>query len=141
MIYLLILVSPFLIVVYTDRGKRRMTPDQYAVLFAIGCAVGILIFVPAISVVAATGLLALGIARLSARLALNGVSYSRQLSPNRLFPGDEADLVLRLENRKLLPLASVAITDPVHYSLVRSDQELQDLVEFSGGIQVLENLS
>jgi uncharacterized protein (DUF58 family) len=128
-------------IIYTDRFRRPPSPDQYAVLLAMMAGAGVLLFVPSISIVAGTALIGLGLARLSARFALHGVSYSRTLSPARLFPGDEADLILRLENRKLLPLASITVEDPVQINVVRSRKQFDDYLQFSGGIETLESLA
>jgi uncharacterized protein (DUF58 family) len=56
-------------------------------------------------------LLSAGLASLWSRWALRRVSYERTLSQERAFPGDEIDLTVRLANRKLLPLATLALSD------------------------------
>src|SRR5579884_1868597 len=113
-LFLLVILLPILWLSFTDRFRRTPSPSQYATLFVIAAFAGILLFIPAISVVAATALLAIGLSRLSARYSLMGLRYQRSLSPARLFPGDEAKLEIRLDNRKLLPLAWLSITDPLH---------------------------
>src|SRR5205823_5841452 len=101
---------------------------------------GVLLFLPAVSIVAGTALAAVGIAWFSARYALSGLSYVRTLAPARLFPGDEAELVLRLDNRKLLPLAWLTITDPIAFSPIRTSGDLDDQLLFSAGITMEDNL-
>jgi uncharacterized protein (DUF58 family) len=44
-------------------------------------------------------------------LALARVVYERQLTQQRAFPGDEIELVIRISNRKLLPLALLRVVD------------------------------
>ncbi|HLJ66191.1 MAG TPA: DUF58 domain-containing protein [Chloroflexota bacterium] len=140
LVYILLLTIPILVIAYSERFQRRLAPGQYVTLFAIGTVVGVLLFVPAISIVAATGLLAIGAAWLSARFSLTGLSYHRTMLPSRLFPGDSAELKIRLDNNKFLPLASVTITDPIHFGLIRATHHLDDLIRFSGGVQLTENL-
>jgi uncharacterized protein (DUF58 family) len=139
-LFLLVLLLPFLIVLYSDRFRRQPSPDQYAVLFAIAALIGVVAFLPAITIVAGTALVALGLAWFSGHFALHGVSFERILDPMRLFPDDEADLVLRVHNRKPLPLAWISITDPIHFGLIRPGEDLSDHVEFSGGVQLMESL-
>ncbi|GAC1445058.1 MAG: DUF58 domain-containing protein [Chloroflexota bacterium] len=138
--YLLLLILPALTVILSDRFRRPLAPEQYALLFALAAAVGILLFLPAVSIVAGTAFLAVVIARLSARYALARVTYERSLVPVRLFRDDEANLVVRVTNNKLLPLASLTITDPIRFGLIRPSDDLDDILLFSGGIQILDDL-
>lgn len=140
LLYLLLLLLPVLVVVFSDRFRRQLEPEQFGVLFAVAAVIGVLAFVPAVTIVAATGLAALALARLSGRYALRRLSFERTLTPARLFPGDEAELTLRLENRKLLPLAWLTLTDPIHFGLVRPGKDLNDQLAFSGSLDILENL-
>lgn len=140
LLYFFILSLPILVVLYTDRFRQHPTPDQYVVLLAIVAAIGVLVFVPAITITAATALAALGIAWISGRYALSRVSFERTLRPARLFPGDRAELTLRIENRKIVPLAWLSLVDPVHHGMVRPGTDLTDLLEFSGGLELLDNL-
>jgi len=133
-------VAPGLIVVFTDRFRQQPSPKEYGVLFAVIVGIGVLLSLPAISIVAAVGLLVLGLARLSARYALSGTSYERELTPARLFPGDRARLMLRFANDKLLPLSWVVITDPIRHGLVRPGGALDEYIRFSGGVEVQDNL-
>ncbi|MDQ2744812.1 MAG: hypothetical protein M3Z66_21305, partial [Chloroflexota bacterium] len=139
-LFILVIFIPVLAVIYTDRFRQMMTPDQYAAIFAAAAVAGVLLFLPAISIVAATALLALGVAWLSARHALSNVTYQRSLTPARLFAGDHAELTLRLRNNKFLPLAWLTLIDPIQYGLVSGNRKLEDLLEFSGGIEILDTL-
>ena len=47
------------------------------------------------------------------RLSLLRLVYERRLEEDRAFPGEEVLLTLRLENRKLLPLAWVEVSDHI----------------------------
>lgn len=137
---LLVIFLPVATYLYTDRFRQAPSPGQYATLFGVAVVAGAFLFVPALSIVFATALLAMSIAWFTAHVALTGVRYERTIDPPRLFPGDGAELVVRLSNKKLLPLAWVAVEDPIRFSVVRSTTNLDDLLEFSGGIEVQENL-
>src|SRR5579872_4230729 len=113
LVYLLPSLLPVLVVTYSESFRKPLSPANYGVLLGIMVIIGFLLFLPAISIVAATALLALGIARLYARYALSGLSYERIVSPVRLFPGDRGTLTIKLVNRKLLPLAWLSIVDPI----------------------------
>jgi uncharacterized protein (DUF58 family) len=140
LVYLLLLLLPVLVVTYSESFHRPLSPAHYTVLLSVMAVIGILLFLPAISIVAATALLALGIAWMYGRYALAGLSYERTLSPARLFPGDVAKLRIRLVNRKVLPLAWLSMTDPIQHGLIRSGDDIRDLLHFSGGVELLDNL-
>lgn len=140
LVYILLLLLPVLVVTYSESFRKPLTPDNYAILLAIMTAVGVLLFLPAISIVAATALLALGIAWLYGHYALSGISYQRLLSPARLFQGDEAELSIRLVNRKPLPLSWLSMIDPIQHGLSKGSDHFHDLLLFSGGIELLDNL-
>ena len=72
--------------------------------------------------VATTVLLLAGVSRLWARYCLTRLDYVRGINPDRVFPGDEVELVLQLTNRKALPLPWVQV-----------DEELPDEVTLLGG--------
>ena len=80
----------------------------------------------ALALVTGQGLLALicilllvtaGVARLWDRWSLLRVSYTRELSQQRAFPGDEVELVIRIANRKPLPLVALVVRDIVPLKL------------------------
>jgi uncharacterized protein (DUF58 family) len=139
-LFILVVFIPGLAVVYTDRFRRTMSPDQYAAIFAAAAVAGIFLFVPAISIVAATALLALGLAWFSGYQALRHVEYERILAPDRLFPGDETELLVRFKNDKFLPLAWLRITDPIQYATVRGNRSFDELLTFSGGVEIQDAL-
>jgi uncharacterized protein (DUF58 family) len=129
---------PMIVYSATDRFRRSLDAGQYALVFALIAFVGAFLFVPALSIVFGTALVALIGAMLSARSSLTGLTYERTFTPSRLFPGDQADMTLRITNRKLLPLAWLHIVDPLAYTVVRSSSSLDDLLHFSGGMQAQE---
>src|SRR5579859_3923586 len=139
-VYALLATIPVAWVLFTDRFRRPPSPSQYSILFALGALAGVFLFVPSLSIVFGTGLVAVGIAWLTGRFAFTGVSYERTLIPGRLFQGDEAELHIRIRNRKFLPLSWMSINDPVQFNVIRATQDLSDLLRFSGGIEVSESL-
>jgi uncharacterized protein (DUF58 family) len=139
-VYALLATIPVAWVLFTDRFRHPPSPSQYSTLFALAALAGIFLFVPSLSIVFGTALLAIGIAWLTGRLALTGVSYDRTLLPGRLFPGDGAELRIRIRNQKLLPLSWMSINDPVQFNVIRATRDLSDLLRFSGGIEVSESL-
>lgn len=139
-LWVFLLFLPIGVFLYTDRFRRAPTPAQYASMFTVAVVAGAFLFVPALSIVFAVALLAIGLAWASSRGALAGVTYTRAFAPTRLFPGDEAELEIRLTNRKLLPLGWITVTDPILFSVMRSTVDLDGLLRFSGGIETQENL-
>src|SRR5438309_341353 len=119
-VYALLATIPVMWVLFTDRFRRPPSPSQYAALFAIAALTGVFLFVPSLSVIFGTALLAIGIAWISGRVALRGVTYERMLSPGRLFPGEEAELRIRIRNGKILPLSWMSINDPVQFNVIRA---------------------
>jgi uncharacterized protein (DUF58 family) len=140
-VLLLFLFLPIGAYLYTDRFRHPPNAAQFATLFGAAVFAGAFLFLPALSIVFAMPLVAFVIAWLSARYALSAVSYERSCDLQRMFPGDETDLVLRLSNRKILPLAWLSVSDPVHYSIIRSSRDLQQLLRFSGGVEIQQNLT
>jgi uncharacterized repeat protein (TIGR01451 family) len=71
-------------------------------------------------------LLTAGMTRLWDRWSLLRVSYQRELSQPRAFPGDEVELVIRVANRKPLPLVGLTIQDlvPANLQVIAHDQRL-----------------
>lgn len=56
---------------------------------------------------------AAGVSKLWSRLSLVGVHCQRQLSEQRVFPGEYVELKLRVVNRKLLPLPWIQVDDEI----------------------------
>jgi uncharacterized protein (DUF58 family) len=130
-LFLLIVFLPILFAAYAGRFHGRVRPQQFVNVFVAVALAGVLLYLPAVTIVAVTALLALGLAWLSARSALSSVSYDRSLVPPRLFPGDEAELRIRLRNEKLLPLAWIEVTDPIHLGPSLVKRTFGDLLRFS----------
>jgi uncharacterized protein (DUF58 family) len=93
----------------SDRLFDRYLPLALLALVLGGAYSGLLPLVT----VAATLLLTLLVTRAWSRHSLRGLSYERETSDERAFPGDELLLSLRLANSKLLPLPWVEVDDRV----------------------------
>jgi len=132
--YLLLGMLPVLWILFTDRFRHAPSAQHYAVLFLIVALLGFFLFLPAISIVAAAGLLAVGLSRLSAQYALHGVTYRRRLEPRQLFAGDKGTFAVRLVNAKLLPLAWITAVDPIHFAAL-SGQTSNVMLRFSAGME------
>ena len=79
-------------------------------------------------------LLTAGMTRLWDRWSLVRVSYQRELSQRRAFPDDEVELVIRIANRKPLPLVALEMRDLVPSALQVSGHDSQTDIE---GRQIL----
>ncbi|HWQ14253.1 MAG TPA: DUF58 domain-containing protein [Roseiflexaceae bacterium] len=87
------------------------------------------------ALVCALLLVTAGIAWLWRRWAGARLEYSRALSQERAFPGDEVELAIRLANRKPLPLVGLTVRELVPAAL---ELGLPPLKRDAGGRQVLE---
>ena len=76
-----------------------------------------------IVIVLALALSAIGLARLWSHFSLLGVTCQRLLSEQRVFPGEQIEVKLRLENRKLLPLPWIQVDDEIPFGFT-SDSSL-----------------
>ena len=77
----------------------------------VGLAVSVWLERPAMVALLAVGLSAAGLALIWARFCLAAVTCERRFSGGRLFPGEAVEVVLRVENRKPLPLPWVEVAD------------------------------
>ena len=90
-----------------------MLGELWVIFLAVVLIVGILADEPwIIAVTVMTGIIAIG-ARVWARLALEEVRYSRHVAQRYLFPGEETELTLTLENRKPIPVPWLHVYDEI----------------------------
>ena len=68
------------------------------------------------------------VARIWSRLSLARVFYRRELSHDRAFPGEAIDLTVILENRKILPILWLEVSEPLPAAL-RPDSPAFEPVE------------
>jgi uncharacterized protein (DUF58 family) len=91
----------------------RNTLQGLAVLLALALVAGQAL----LALICILLLLTAGMTRLWDRWSLVRVSYQRELSQPRAFPGDEVELVIRIANRKPLPLVALAVREIVPANL------------------------
>jgi uncharacterized protein (DUF58 family) len=91
---------------------------------AVMIILGAIVQSNALIVLAVLMLIIIPIAWAWQRVSLWRVSYDRVLSEHRVFVGETVDLSVRVNNRKILPLAWVKIDDRFPASLVPADKEL-----------------
>lgn len=126
---------PALYILFSERFRRLPTAHELSTLFIILAVAGLILALPALAVLGISVLLAVGLAWLAAELSLDNLGYTRSVKPGRLFPGEEADIAVAIENRKFLPLAWLRIVDPIDFRIVRNDGRLDDVLTFSGEIE------
>jgi uncharacterized protein (DUF58 family) len=101
---------------------RRSTLQGLFILLALSLATG----QGLLALMCILLLLTAGMARLWDRWSLLRVTYARELSQPRAFPGDEVELAIRISNRKPLPLVALAVRDivPANLEIVGHDKRL-----------------
>jgi uncharacterized protein (DUF58 family) len=72
---------------------------------------------PTLMAVAGLLLAISGVSWLWNRYALRGIEYEREFSERRVFQGEVIELVIRVTNRKLLPLSWLRVDDQVPFDL------------------------
>jgi len=115
-----------------------------------------LVFLLLLSLAVGQGLLALvcalllltaGMSWLWDRWSLTRVSYERELSHTRAFPGDEVELAIRITNRKPLPLSRLDIRDHIPAGLgvvgydLKMDSDGRQLLHRSTSMRWYEGLT
>lgn len=98
--------------------------ELWLLLLLIIVIVGILAGQPWIVALAAMSIVVGLVARIWARLSLEDVSYMRGFSQDHLFPGEELELTLTVENRKPLPVPWLRLHEEVPVELEVIDQRL-----------------
>lgn len=100
---------------------RRSTIQWLVFLFVFA----LVLRVPLLALLSALMLLTIGIAWLWNRYALARLSYEREWSATRAFPGDRVEFVIQIANRKPLPLALVEVNDGIPAGLTASDEQIR----------------
>ena len=103
---------------------ERAWQDLWIGLFVLLIAIGVFAGQGLVIGLGAMGLLVAGISRVWSRLSLDEVTYTRRLSQQRVFIGEELTLAVTLTNRKPLPLGRVRVEDDLPESLEVSDAEM-----------------
>ncbi len=93
-------------------------------LLVILILLGVLLQEPFIITLSSALLVILGIAWWWQKRSLNGVSYTRRFHYTRGFPGEQVDLQVDVENRKLLPISWLRIQDDWERAVGPVDEEV-----------------
>jgi uncharacterized repeat protein (TIGR01451 family) len=93
----------------TDR--RSMFRELWIVVAVLLTLVGIALRQTSLLLAPLLFLAIHGVAQLWRRNTFRGVFYRRRFTPQRTFAGETVELTIELENRKLLPLSWVRVTD------------------------------
>jgi uncharacterized protein (DUF58 family) len=107
-----------------------MFNELWIVLATILTVVGIALRQSSLLIAPLLFLAIYGVAYLWRRSTYRGVSYRRHFLPQRAFAGETVELIIELENRKLLPLSWLCLTDalPDGVTLLNNDKGLTDEV-------------
>ena len=89
-----------------------MNPQRWIPLLVILFIVGAVFRVPLLTAFTVMLIVVILLSRWWQRRSLDGVSYVRRPYYRRGFPGEETNLRLEVENRKLLPISWLRTQDP-----------------------------
>lgn len=107
----------------TPARSGFVVSDLMAITLLLLAVAGALLDRGLLSLVGAVVLAVVLVARASARLALEGLSYSVSVTPPRAFEGDELKLTLCIENHKRLPVSRIKIRERLPPGLALIDRE------------------
>ncbi len=93
-------------------------------LLVILILLGVVLQEPFIITLSSALLVIMGIAWWWQKRSLNGVSYTRSFHYTRGFPGEQVDLQVDVENRKLLPISWLRIEDDWEKAVGPTDEEV-----------------
>ena len=113
--------------------------DAWIALSLICLLVGLLSRQNGLTLLGLLLLTVLPIARLWNHYALKRILYMRKLEPRRAFIGEEVDLALTIENRKVLPLGWMEVEDEWPKDLDLTQEDSEDLHPSSSGRMILKN--
>lgn len=95
--------------------------ELWVILMLIVFVVGIIVGQPWIVALAVMSTLVGLVARFWARLSLEEFSYTRTVSQDHMFPGEEFELTITIENRKPLPVPWVRVREEIPNELEMLD--------------------
>ena len=75
------------------------------------------------------------------KLSLEEVDYKPELSDSHVFPGDEIELTMTVENRKPLPVPWLQITEFVPSGLLPESEDRVTRRAYAGGSEIVETVS
>lgn len=86
--------------------------------------IGVIIRSPLLVAFPFSLLVVLSLANSWQKYALHGVSYKRRFHYTRAFPGEEVEVRVEIENRKILPLSWLRVQDPWHKLIGPKDESI-----------------
>ncbi|NTU74899.1 MAG: DUF58 domain-containing protein [Anaerolineaceae bacterium] len=101
-----------------------MPTRSWLPLLALLFGMGALFRLPWLVYLAVCIAIVIGISRTWVNMAVENVTYSRKIRYRRGFPGEKSPVSLEIENRKLLPMPWVKITDPWPYAAAPEQDDL-----------------
>lgn len=111
--------------VVIDRSKTTQYTEAWVVLALLLILIGLVSRRPALLTIAALLLVILPAAWIWNRLALQGVVYERVFGERRAFAGENICLIIRITNRKLLPVPWLKTEDEIPIQLPLLDAAIQ----------------
>lgn len=108
------------------RYQRMVLNEAWMSLALLAFLIGLLARQGAFTILGVVLIVVSIVARTWSRYALRRVTYDRQLQPRRAFIGETVDLLLTIENRKLLPIGWLRISDewPEDLALAKGADDL-----------------
>lgn len=103
---------------------RTLIEDAWLLGASLLIGIGLLASSPVVIVLGMLVLLSSAGGRIWARISLEEVYYTREMSATRLFVGEEAVLTLALANRKVLPVPWVEVREQVPQGLLLVDEKI-----------------
>ena len=103
---------------------RTLVEDAWLLGASLLIGVGLLASSPVVIVLGMLVLLSSAAGRIWAKISLDEVYYTREMSATRLFVGEETILTLALANRKVLPVPWVEVREQVPEGLLLIDEKI-----------------
>ncbi len=106
------------------RWKVKVSPRYWFPILIILIGFGILFRLPVLTAFTSMLMVVLGLASWWQRHSLDGVTYRRKPHYRRSFPGEEVELGLEVENRKILPISWLRVQDPWPKAIGPQDEQV-----------------
>lgn len=121
------------------RHQRIVLNEAWISLALLALLIGLLTRQSSMTILGVTLIVISIIAQVWSRYALHRVTYERRLEPRRAFIGETVELVLTVENRKLLPIGWMRISDDWPEELPLATRADDLYITSSAGLLALRN--
>src|SRR3972149_5182192 len=101
-----------------------MPMQRWMPLMAVIFLIGVVLRVPMLVALSSALFIVIGISYWWHKHSLDGVIYRRRFYYHRAFPGETVPLRIEIENRKLLPLSWLRVSDPWPRAIGPEDEEI-----------------